>query len=124
MDKVFIRELEVEGVIGVHAWEQRLPRTLRVDLELGIDARQAASSDQVRDAVDYQAVADFVAQMAGERRVALLETLAETLARGLFERFPVLTLRLAIDKPGAVAGAKRVGVEIERRREDYASCAR
>jgi len=122
MDKIFIRGLEVETIIGVHAWEQRTPRPLIFDLELSVDIREAAASDRVRDAVDYAAVVAAVSGFAQKNPVALLETLAERLSRQLFQQFPILGLRMAINKPGAVAGVKAIGVEIDRRREDYAAC--
>ncbi|MEC9365093.1 MAG: dihydroneopterin aldolase [Pseudomonadota bacterium] len=122
MDTIFIRGLRVETVIGVHAWERQLERPLVFDLELGADTREAASSDRVRDAVDYAAVAETVARIAKTLQPALLETLAERLARQLFEDFPIQRLRLVIDKPGAVPDVKQVGVAIERVREDFSTC--
>lgn len=122
MDKIFIRGLTVETLIGIHAWEQRTPRPLIFDLELGTDIREAASSDNVRDAIDYQAVSEAVAKFAQDNPVGLLETLAERLSRQLFRQFPILSLKLSINKPGAVAGVKAMGVEIDRRREDYSAC--
>lgn len=124
MDKVFLRGLEVETIVGIHAWERQLKRPLLFDLELGVDTREAASSDRVRDAVDYAAVAGAVTKLAEAEQPALLETLAERIARQLFNDFPIQTLRLSVSKPGAVAGVKSVGVEIDRRREDYAVCGR
>lgn len=124
MDKVYIRGLEVDAVIGVHAWERQLPRPLIFHLELGVDTREAAASDQVRDAIDYDAVAQRLRALVQTQQPALLETLAEKIARELFDAFAIQSLRLGIDKPGAVAGVKSVGVEIERRREDYAVCGR
>ena len=122
MDKIFLRGLEVETIIGIHAWEQRAPRPLILDLEMGTDIREAASSDRLRDALDYAAVHAAVAKFVSETQVGLLETLAERLSRQLFQQFPILSLRLVINKPGAVPGVKAMGVEIERRREDYAAC--
>lgn len=122
MDKIFIRQLEVQTVIGVYAHEQAAPRLLLLDLEMGMETREAAASDQLRDALDYAAVAACVTQFAQNRRVQLLETFAEQLARQLFEQFPLLTLGLVIHKPGAVAKTASVGVAIERRREDYTRC--
>ncbi|MEQ1438997.1 dihydroneopterin aldolase [Fontimonas sp. SYSU GA230001] len=124
MDRIHIRGLHVETIIGVHAWERQLKRPLLFDLDLGVDAREAAASDRVRDAVDYAAVAEAVTRLAEAEQPALLETLAERIARRLFSEFPIQTLRLVLSKPGAVAGAKSVGIEIERRREDYAVCGR
>jgi len=122
MDKIFIHGLSVETLIGIHAWEQRTPRPLIFDLELGTDIREAASSDNVRDAIDYQAVSEAVAKFTQDNPVGLLETLAERLSRQLFRQFPILSLKLSINKPGAVAGVKAMGVEIDRRREDYSAC--
>ncbi len=122
MDKIFLRGLQVETIIGIHAWEQRAPRPLILDLEMGTDIRDAASSDHVRDAIDYAAVTAAVVKFVSETHVGLLETLAERLSRLLFQQFPILSLRLSINKPGAVPDVKAMGVEIERRREDYAMC--
>ncbi|GAC1634117.1 MAG: dihydroneopterin aldolase [Nevskia sp.] len=124
IDTVFISQLEIETIIGVHAWEQHAPRPLVLDIELGVDVRAAAASDEIRDAVDYRAVTDAIIALAAARQFRLLETLAETIARLLFERFPIQTLRLSIGKPGAVTEARTVGVRIDRRREDYAVCGR
>ncbi|HET8882195.1 MAG TPA: dihydroneopterin aldolase [Solimonas sp.] len=124
MDKVFIRGLHIETVIGIHGWERQLPRPLIMNLEMGVETRDAAASDQVRDAVDYDAVAQTVRRIAAGQQPALLETLAEKIARALFDAYPIRSLKLAIDKPGAVADVKSVGVEIDRRREDYAVCGR
>jgi dihydroneopterin aldolase len=122
MDKVFIRQLEIQTHIGVHAWEHHIRRPLILDLDLGVDTREAAASDHIRDALDYKAVCDAIERLVRERQFQLLETFAETAARRLFEEFPLLSLRLSVSKPGAVTAARTVGVEIERRREDYAVC--
>lgn len=122
MDTVFIRGLRIEGIIGVYDWERTLLRPLVFDLALGVDTREAAASDRVRDAVDYAQVAELVREITGSLKPQLLETLAEAIARKMFERFPILSLRLEIDKPGAIADVKGVGVIIDRRREDYAVC--
>jgi len=122
LDTVFIEALHIETIIGIHAFEQIAPRPLILDLEMGVDIREAAASDRIRDAVDYSAVADEIVKLAAARRFQLIETLAETIARKVFERFPITTLRLSIGKPGAIDTAKTVGVRIERRREDYAAC--
>jgi dihydroneopterin aldolase len=124
MDKILITGLGVETVIGVHSWEQHTPRPLLLDLAIGIDARDAAATDRLRDAVDYKALADDVLALVRARQFRLLETLAESIARLLFERYPILALELTIGKPGAVPEAQTVALKIERRREDYAVCGR
>ena len=122
MDKVYIRGLEVETIIGVHAWERDLLRPLIFFIEMGTDMRDAAASDSMRDAIDYDGASQLVRKIALELKPALLEKLAEHIARALFAAYPIQTLRLGITKPGAVTGVHDVGVEIERKREDYVGC--
>lgn len=122
MDKVIIRGLQAHTIIGIHDWEQRAERPLILDLTLGTDARIAAASDKIRDAVDYHAISDAVMAFVKREHVHLLETMAERLARFLFAEFPIDSLELRITKPGAVPGVDAVGVEIERQRGDYAVC--
>lgn len=122
MDKIFIRGIKVDTIIGIYDWERTLVRPLVFDLDLGADFGDAAASDHMRDSIDYAGVMQTVQKVATERQPQLLETLAEQLARTLFQEFPLLmTLRLVIHKPGAIPVAD-VGVEIERRRADYAAC--
>ncbi len=122
MDTILIEGLAVETIIGIHSWEQQMPRPLRFDLELGFDIREAAASDQIRDAVDYHAVTQALIALTTARQFRLIESLAEASARMLFGQFPISTLRMTIGKPGAVPEAKTVAVRIERRREDYVGC--
>ena len=122
MDKIFIRGLKVDTIIGVYDWERTQVRPLSFDLDLGADFTEAAASDHVRDAIDYAAIMETITKIATEYHPALLEALAERIARALFKEFPLLmSLRMAIHKPGAIP-VEDVGVEIERRREDYAAC--
>ena len=121
-DCILIGGLQVRTVIGVHAWEQHQPRPLQIDLELGIDAREAAASDRLRDAIDYKQVSDEVIAFAASREFRLLETLGESIARLLFQNHPILSLVITIAKPGAVPEARSIALRIERRREDYSAC--
>ena len=114
MDLIRIRGLRVETLVGVHDWERKVPRPVVVDLELATDAARAAKSDQLKDALDYHAVAQAVGAFAGAAKFQLIETLAQRLAEKLQQDFGLAWLKLELHKPGAVAGAADVSVVIER----------
>lgn len=114
MDKVFIEGLEVDTVIGAYDWERGIRQCLRVDLSLGWDNRPAAAGDDLSLALDYAAVTARVQAFAQEAEFILVETFAERLAQTLLSEFQIPWLRLKLTKPGAVAAASGVGVEIER----------
>jgi dihydroneopterin aldolase len=116
-DRVFVEGLEVECTIGVAEWERARRQRIVVDVDLEVDTRAAAAADDVRRALDYAAVAEFVLARTAAASSRLVETLAETLAGDLLERFPdAAAVRLRIAKPRVLPGAAAAGVEISRRR--------
>lgn len=114
MDKVFIRGLKAESVIGAYEWERGIRQQLIVDLEISTDFSRAAASDALPDALDYAAVSQAVIDAIERASYQLLEALAEHLAALVLGQFPVQALVLTITKPGAVPAAEAVGVRIER----------
>jgi dihydroneopterin aldolase len=114
MDIIFIHELRVQATIGVHPWERDIRQTLVLDLELGADIRSATATDRIEDTLDYQTVARRIDEFAAASDFQLVETLSEQIAELLLREFGVPWLRLTLRKPGAVPGAREVGIIIER----------
>lgn len=114
MDIIFMRELKVETFIGVYDWEQRVKQPVSIDFELPADIARAAASDDVVDTLNYKAIAKRIIEFVGEQRCHLVETLAENVAKLVMDEFSLPWIRLTINKPGAIRGARDVGVTIER----------
>ena len=116
MDKVFIEGLEIEALIGIYDWERRIRQPLVFDLEMAFDNRVPAATDAIGDTLDYKAVSKRLIEYVGASSFGLVETLAERCAAIILEEFGVQHVRLKLSKPGAVRGARAVGVLIERSR--------
>ena len=114
MDTVFIRGLRVETCIGVYAWEQRIRRTLRVDVELGADVARAAASDDIDDAVNYAQVAERLRELGETQPWKLVETYAERAAALILEEFDTPWVRVAVTKDVRLPQRTEVGVVVER----------
>jgi 7,8-dihydroneopterin aldolase/epimerase/oxygenase len=122
-DRIFLRGLTAECIIGFIDWERRVRQTVVIDLELPVDCRQAAVTDEVADTVDYKKVAKRVLAFIEASEFKLVETLAHSLAMLLLEEFGLEWVRLQVNKPGAIRNSRDVGVLIERRRADLPSAA-
>lgn len=116
MDKVFIEGLEIEALIGIYDWERRIRQPLLFDLEMAFDNRRPAASDAIADTLDYKAVSKRLIAFVSQSEFGLVETLAERCAELVLREFDVGHVRLKLSKPGAVRGARAVGVVIERTR--------
>lgn len=114
MDRVFIEGLEVDTVIGAYDWERGIRQCLRLDLRFAWDNRPAAAGDDLSLALDYASVTARIQAFAEQASFELVETFAERLAQVLMHEFNIPWLQLKLTKPGAIAAASGVGVEIER----------
>jgi len=115
-DFVSVRDLSVDAVIGVHAWERDVEQTLLVSVDMAADVRKAAAYDDLADALDYSAVAEAIAAVLREGKFRLIETAAEHVAGRLLADFPLTWLRLELRKPIA-AGGYTAAITLERTRE-------
>jgi 2-amino-4-hydroxy-6-hydroxymethyldihydropteridine diphosphokinase len=118
VDKVFIEGLEIHALIGIYDWERRIRQPLVFDLEMAFDNRRPANSDAIADTLDYKAISKRLIAFVSTSSYGLVETLAERCAQVVLQEFDVAHLRLKLSKPGAVRGARAVGVVIERSRAD------
>ncbi|QNV06416.1 dihydroneopterin aldolase [Shewanella algae] len=114
MDRVLIRELQIETVIGIYEWEKQVHQTLLIDLDMAWDNRAAADSDDYSQALCYETVSKRLTTLITEKPIELIETVAEMIAHCLMSEFSVPWVKVRVMKPGAVPAAKAVGVEIER----------
>lgn len=117
MDIVYIRELEVETIIGIFDWERNIKQNVSIDLEMATDISGAAQTDSIEDTLDYKSVAKRVIEFVEGSEFQLVETLAEKIAELVLNEFNVQALKLRLGKPGAVRGSRDVGVIIERSKQ-------
>ena len=114
MDILYIRNLKVDAVVGIFSWEKRIRQPLHLDLEIAIDIRKAAATDDIQYALDYKTVSTRLTQFISQSEWHLIETLAEKIAALLMSEFGVTWLRLKLSKPAALPTADSVGLMIER----------
>ena len=114
MDIVYIKDLQVQTVIGIYDWEREVKQIVSLDLEMVHDIRPAAASDDIEFALNYKSISKRLIQFIEESEFLLVERMAEEVARIVREEFGVPWLRLRLGKPGALRDAKDVGIIIER----------
>jgi dihydroneopterin aldolase len=119
-DRIFLRGLEIDCIIGFIEWERRIRQTVVIDLELPVDCRRAAETDEVEQTVDYKKVAKRIIAFVENSQFKLVETLAHRIAMLILEEFGVEWVRLSVNKPGAIRGSRDVGITLERTRADLA----
>ena len=113
---MFIRDLVLEGQIGIYKHEQGKTQRVRINVDMAVRETGAARSDRLDDVVDYGVVADKIRAMVASGHVNLVETLAERIADICLSDARVEAARIRVEKLDIFADADSVGVEIERTR--------
>ncbi len=116
-DTIFLTDLKIQTIVGIWDWERKIRQTVSIDLELGADIRRAAASDDIEDTLNYKKVAKRVQQFVSESSFKLVETMAEKVAEIILNEFDVPWVQVRVNKPGAIRGARDVGILIRREKE-------
>ena len=115
-DTIFIKELKIPCLIGIFEWERKKKQTVSVDIEFPAPILKPARTDNIRDAADYKKIAKRVIDYVSKSKFFLIEALIENLAQLLLKEFNLKEVTLQVEKPGAIRGAKTVGIRITRKR--------
>ncbi|MEK6751097.1 MAG: dihydroneopterin aldolase [Chloroflexota bacterium] len=118
MDKTFIKDLLVRGIIGIRDWERQTKQDILINVTVFSDASRAGETDDINDCVDYSALAKKIQAHAETAARLTVEALANDLVKICLEQASVRKAIVRVEKPGAVRFAKSVGVEIERKRDE------
>lgn len=111
---VFIRDLMLTCLIGVHKHERKKPQRIRINLDLAVRKETGTIDDKLSEVVCYEDVADGIRTMVAGGHVNLVETLAEQIADMCLADERVNAARVRIEKLDVFEDAASAGVEIER----------
>ena len=113
-DIIYIKDLRVETIIGIFDWERKVKQEVSIDMEFPFDCKTAAATDSIDDTIDYKAICKGVIKFVEDSSFQLQESLAEGIAALVKEEYNVESIKLRVSKPGALRGAKDVGLVIHR----------
>jgi dihydroneopterin aldolase len=114
-DQIVIEELELLSHIGISEEERSAAQRLTVSIWMTPLKDFDGLRDDIRNAVDYFKVAEYVVKVAAARPRRLIETLAVELADDLVTHFPLQTAELHLRKY-VMSNTSSVGIRLRRER--------
>ncbi|MSO96792.1 MAG: dihydroneopterin aldolase [Rhodospirillaceae bacterium] len=111
---VFVRDLELTCIIGVHAHEKRGPQRIRINLDVGALEGDAPHADQLGNVLCYEDLVVRIRAIVADGTINLIETLAERVAEICLQHPLARSARVRVEKLDVFTDARSVGVEIER----------
>lgn len=117
MDIIRISNMIFHAYHGVDDGERDAGQRFEVDVEMATDLRLAGQTDRLRDTVDACEVYYTVEEVVIQGEFRLVETLAESIAAALLDKFKVDEVVVRVRKPFAPISGISDGIEVEIARE-------
>jgi FolB domain-containing protein len=119
VDKIFIKDLLVRGILGINEWEREKQQDILINVTLYTPIREGTLNDSIEACVNYRTVAKKIIQHVENSSRFTVEALAADLASLCLEEKGVAKVKLSVEKPNALRFSKSVGVEITREKKEY-----
>ena len=116
MNRIFIKELELQASIGIYEREKQAPQRIIISVFMDVENDRAAKSDAIEDTVSYEEIINTIKKTATARHYNLVESLAEEIATACLVNKRVLNIELEITKPDIFKDASGVGIKILRKK--------
>ena len=110
--KIVLEEYDLAIDIGFHDFEVGHPQRLLVTVEVWVDERAFAASDERSSAWDYDFLRTEIGALAAGRRFNLQETFVREVYDLVAARRGVTALRVSTRKPDIYPDCAGVGVEL------------
>jgi dihydroneopterin aldolase len=118
MGKIFVEGIKIYAFHGCFKEEADIGTHFQVDVELDSDLSKPAETDNIMDAVNYQAVFTVIKEQMAIRS-NLLENVAKRISDTLFKEFSKVTkIKLKVSKLNVPLGGHidNVAIQIENER--------
>jgi len=112
---VFVHDLILPALIGVHSHEKNRRQRIRVNLDMEVTDDCVSKKDKISEVVSYEKVIEEVKKLVSNGHINLVETLAEKISKICLIDKRVCAVRIKIEKIDVFEDAKSVGVEIFRK---------
>lgn len=118
MDYIDLTALKFTGYHGCLPAERVQGQIFLVDARLGLDLSLAGTTDDLSHTVNYAAVYTDIKDIVTGEPKNLIESVAETIATTLLQKYPLQQVTITIHKPHApIAGAfTDISVSITRKK--------
>ena len=115
--QIHIKNLRLRTIVGVEQRERTRPQDVIVNVWVDFESTRALTSDEIADALDYEALTRRVTEEVENSSFHLLETLTARILDLVMEHPMALGVSVEVEKPQALELADSVSVRCSKQRK-------
>ncbi len=116
---VFIKDLIIEEIIGIHKHEKIKKQKIKFNIIIDVNQSSLPDEKDIKSIVDYEKITNKLENLTKSKKYNFLESLAEDSFKEIFQDKRINSVTIKIEKPEAIKNAGSVGVEVFKTRKDY-----
>lgn len=115
VDRVFVKGIRGEALVGLLDWEQRERQPVEVDVDVVLDTVHLLRDQSLEHGVDFVRLIEIVHNRLEQGHVGLVEVLADQIAKDVLDLTVALSVEVTVRKYRACQDhAAHVGVTVRR----------
>ncbi|KAJ3278336.1 trifunctional dihydropteroate synthetase [Borealophlyctis nickersoniae] len=119
-DKIFVKDLTLNTIIGVNPWEREEKQRVVVSLTIHLRFQPTLLiEDHVPKMHNYRTITRTISRYVEQSRYKTVEALALSIAKVMVESCHVPKVTVRVEKPSALVFAAGAGIEITRDRASF-----
>jgi dihydroneopterin aldolase len=116
---VLIKNFIIYEIIGIHQNEKINKQKIIFNIVINVNQNIYPDENNLASIVDYEKITNKLENLAKNKKYNFLESLAEDSFNEIFADKRINSVKIKIEKPGAITNAQSVGVEVFKSRSDY-----
>jgi len=116
---VLIKDLLIYEIIGIHKHEKINKQKIIFNIVINVNQNALPNDNDLSSIVDYEKITNKLQNLTKNKNYNFLESLAEDSFKEIFEDKRIESVKIKIEKPGAIANVDSVGIEVFKSRRDY-----
>ena len=113
-DIIRLEQISLYGFHGVHSDERSVRQEFIIDLEVMLDLTKPASSDNLEDTINYEALYLAIKNIVENQSFKLIEAMAGAITKTVLTSFPTTAVRTRVKKTAPpIDGLVSKGASVE-----------
>lgn len=99
--KIRIKDLKIQGIIGIYNQEKLEKQTILVNLEINYDEGNSKTTDNIDEGLNYHPICEHIRELIENNQYGLLEKLVNDIGNYIISLGKVSSVHVEVDKPEA-----------------------
>ena len=113
VQRIFVKDLEVECMVGVKIHEKKVKQKLIISTYLKVDHKK--HKDEIKNVISYESVVNIIRQITSDEHINLVETIAENIANACLKLPSCTEAEVTVEKTEVLKGRATVGAIVKQK---------